>query len=103
MTHRLLLSIHMQKWTLLFRILYLCIVDILTDEHLLALSKKIRSKEEFMDLGLKVLQLPDFVIHSALYQKNPFQPAAQEILKVWHKKQTVPKQTHHFSKTMSNE
>ena len=48
-----------------------------------------------MDLGLKVLQLPDFVIHSALYQKNPFQPAAQEILKVWHKKQTVPKQDYH--------
>ena len=40
-----------------------------------------------MDLGIKVLKLPKFVIETALYDNHKIQPSTHEILSRWLKKQ----------------
>ena len=78
---------------LLFKVLsnsdvYVLILDSLTDEHVLELSKRITSEEELMDLGIKVLGLPDFLIKTAFYDnREKMQPATHEILSRWLKQQ----------------
>ena len=59
----------------------------LTDELLLNLSKRITDEEELMDIGVKVLRLPEYEIQSALHDKKDIQPAAQKVFKSWLKKQ----------------
>ena len=54
----------------------------LTDEHILELSKGITEEEELMVLGIKVLNLPKYVIKKAMYQKE-IQPATHEVLSRW--------------------
>ena len=59
----------------------------MTDEHVLELSKRITGEEELMDLGIKVLRLPEFVIKTALYNKKEIQPASHDVLSNWLKQQ----------------
>ena len=40
-----------------------------------------------MDLGIKVLKQPDFVIKAALYNKKEIQDATYEVLSTWAKEQ----------------
>ena len=46
----------------------------LTDEHVLELSERITGETELMDLGIKVLGLPDFIIKTALYNTFSLPP-----------------------------
>ena len=41
-----------------------------------------------MQLGVKVLELPDFVVKSAVYNCKRIQSAAHEVLSTWLKQQT---------------
>ena len=68
---------------------YFCSVSgSLTDAHILKLSKRITDKSELMELGIKVLGLPDFLIKTALYDnREKMQPATHEILSRWLKQQ----------------
>ena len=43
-----------------------------------------------MDLGIKVLKLPKFVIETALYDNHKIQPSTHEILSRWLKKTKQP-------------
>ena len=69
---------------------YFCSVSgSLTDAHILKLSKRITDKSELMELGIKVLGLPDFLIKTALYDnREKMQPATHEILSRWLKAHT---------------
>ena len=60
----------------------------LEDVDILELSDRITSEQELMNLGVKVLNLPDFKVQSALYDKKELQPATQKILRSWRKAQT---------------
>ena len=68
---------------------YFCSVSgSLTDAHILDLSQRITSESELMELGIKVLGLPDFLIKTALYDnREKMQPATHEILSRWLKAQ----------------
>ena len=59
----------------------------LTDAHILDLSKRITGESELMDLGIKVLKQPDFVIKTALFNKKEIQDATYEVLSTWEKGQ----------------
>ena len=47
-----------------------------------------------MDLGTKVLELPDFVIKTALYDMKDIQPATHKILSTWLKQQANRKEAY---------
>ena len=59
----------------------------LTDEHIVNLSQRITCQAELVNLGVKVLKLPKFVIDTAVYNKKEIQDAAYEVLGTWLKKQ----------------
>ena len=50
---------------------------------MLELSKRITGEEELMNLGIKVLGLPDFLIKTALYNKKEIQFATYDVLSNW--------------------
>ena len=60
----------------------------LTDGHIVDLSQKITCESELVNLGVKVLKLPEFIIKAAIYNKNEIQDAAHEVLHTWLKKQS---------------
>ena len=65
------------------------LLDSLRDEHILELSKRIPTGEELMDLGIKVLHLPECKINAALYDHSySIQKATHELLSTWFKRQT---------------
>ena len=70
------------------------IVGSLEDGDILELSERISSEQELMELGVKVLNLPDFKVRSALYDKRELQPATQKILRSWLKAQTSRHEAH---------
>ena len=75
-------------WLFLKHILFHFIAGSLTDAHVLELSKRITSEEELMDLGIKVLGLPEFVIKTALFDnREKLQAATHELLSRWLKQQ----------------
>ena len=41
-----------------------------------------------MELGVNILQLPDFIVEAALYNKKEIQSATYETLSTWVKQQT---------------
>ena len=56
----------------------------LEGSHLLELSKRVQSKGQLMDLGIKGLKLPGFKIQSALYDhKDSIQAASYEVIRHW--------------------
>ena len=59
----------------------------LTDKHVLELSKRITRESELMDLGIKVLELPDYVTKTALFNKKEIQDATYDVLSTWLKEQ----------------
>ena len=64
------------------------IAGTLEDSHILYLSKRITSEQKLMDLGVIVLNLPDFNIKSALCDhKDSIQSAAYDVLSTWLEKQ----------------
>ena len=60
----------------------------LTDEHIVNLSKRITSQSELVELGVRGLNLPEFIIDAAIYNKNEIQDATREVLQTWVKQQT---------------
>ena len=62
----------------------------LTDEHILELSKRITDSEELMDLGIRVLKLPESKLRAELYnQHNWIQGATLAALSTWLKHQNT--------------
>ena len=57
----------------------------LEDVHILELSKRITNEPDLMELGVKILQLPDFIVKTALYNKKEIQSATHEIISDWSK------------------
>ena len=56
----------------------------LTDEHVLELSKRIVSWSELMDLGIRVLGLPECVILTTIFDNSDkIQPATHAVLAKW--------------------
>ena len=56
--------------------------------HLLELSKRIASADEYLDLSIKVLGLPDHQVESIWNKHRPdTNQAAYDALKTWFKKQ----------------
>ena len=51
------------------------------------LSKRITSESELMNLGIRVLKQPEFIIKTALYNKKEIQKATYEVLSTWEKQQ----------------
>ena len=74
------------KW---FRVKFLFIfTGGLTYSHLLNLSQRIASSDDYQNLGLKILELPSHQIDSVWTKHRPdANQAAHELLKVWFKKQ----------------
>ena len=60
----------------------------LEDVHILELSKRITNEPDLMELGVKVLELPDFIVKTALYNKREIQLATHEVISDWSKQQT---------------
>ena len=60
----------------------------LEDVHILELSKRITNEPDLMELGVKILQLPDFKVKTALYNKKEIQLATHEVISDWSKQQT---------------
>ena len=60
----------------------------LEDVHILELSKRITNEPDLMELGVKVLELPDFIVKTALYNKKEIQLATHEVVSAWTKQQT---------------
>ena len=58
------------------------------DSAILDLSRRITSEAELLDLGVNVLNLPEYTIDAALYDKKEIQSAAHKVLRTWMKKQT---------------
>ena len=80
----------------------------LEDVHILELSKRITNEPDLMELGIKVLELPDYVVKTALYNKKEIQLATHEVISDWSKQQanrfeayTALKQVLEKSKFMS--
>ena len=64
-------------------------VGSLTDLYLLELSRRIPTPHDYWNLGVKVLNLPDYEISSVWTKHRPeANLAAHELLKIWCKKQT---------------
>ena len=69
----------------------------LLDEHILELSKRIPNGLELVDLGIKVLKLPEYVINAALYDhNNSIQEAAYQLLSMWLRGQTNRQQSYTY-------
>ena len=67
----------------------------LLDEHILELSKRIPSGLELVDLGIKVLKLPEYFTNAALYNfNNSIQEAAYHLLSMWFRGQTNGQQAY---------
>ena len=65
----------------------ICISAELEDSHILELSKRITSKQELMNLGIKGLNLPRHTIQSAVYNnKDCIQDAAHAVISDWAQK-----------------
>ena len=60
----------------------------LTDEHIVNLSERITREYELVELGVKALKLPAYIIDAAKYNKKEIQDAAREVLQTWCKEQT---------------
>ena len=60
---------------------------LLTDEHILKLSERIRCQSELLNLGVRTLKLPERIVQTALTNKNEIQSAANDVLQTWFKKQ----------------
>ena len=60
----------------------------LEDAHILELSEKITCDTDLMELGVKVLKLPECKIESAIFDKKEIQPAAHKVLRSWLRKQS---------------
>ena len=61
----------------------------LTDDHILELSKRISTKEQLMDFGIKVLKHRKDAITRALSDnQEKLQPATHELLSGWREKQS---------------
>ena len=59
------------------------------DSHILDLSKRITNEQELMELGVKALKIPDFIIKSALYNnRTSIQSASHDVLSTWRKQQS---------------
>ena len=58
------------------------------DAHLWELAQRITSTQDLLDLGLKVLKLPDYKVESALSSKKEVELAAHRTLQIWIRKQT---------------
>ena len=60
----------------------------LTHQHVLHLSRRITGEQELMDLGIKVLRLPDSVTKAALFNKRgDIQSASYAVLSTWFRDQ----------------
>ena len=59
----------------------------LTDGLIVDLSQRITCASELVNLGVKGLKLPEFIIKAAIYNKNEIQDAAHEVLHTWLNKQ----------------
>ena len=82
----------------------MCFSDSIQDEHILELSKRIPTGNELMDLGIKVLHLPECKINAALYDhNNSIQAATHELLSTWLKNQTNRPRSLHESVLRSTE
>ena len=66
----------------------------LEDAHVWLLANRITSKQELLDLGLKVLQLPGFTIDSSLYNQKDIELAANAALDLWRKKFLCPEEAY---------
>ena len=65
----------------------------LSDAHILDLSKRITCPDDYLDLGIKVLRLPDHQVDSVWTKHRPdVNLAARELLQIWKKKQTNPRE-----------
>ena len=61
---------------------------VLDDTHVFKLSTRITTESELMNLGIKGLKLPKFIIESALYRHpKDIQDAAHDVLSEWVKQQ----------------
>ena len=60
------------------------IAGILGDDHMLMLSKRIRSASELQDFGILVLGMRDYTVDSTSYDKqDAINMAALDLLKQW--------------------
>ena len=55
----------------------------MTDVHIWKQAERITSEQQLKDLGLKVLQIRDFKIESALTDKRDINSAAHRVLRTW--------------------
>ena len=63
----------------------------LSDSHILDLSKRISCPDDYLDLGIKALRLPDHQVDSVWTKHRPdVNLAARELLQIWKKKQRNP-------------
>ena len=58
------------------------------DSHLWEFAQRISTQQELLDLGLKVLRLPQHQVNSALTNKGDVELAAHHILQIWCKQYT---------------
>ena len=58
------------------------------DSHLWELAQRIMTRQELLDLGLKVLGLPHHQVNSALTNNRDVDLAAHHILQIWCKEYT---------------
>ena len=66
----------------------------LGDDHVWMLAERITSKQDLLDLGLKVLHLPGFTIDSSLYNQRDIELAANAALDLWRKNQRTPEEAY---------
>ena len=65
------------------------LLALLTISHILDLSQRITSQNDYLDLGVTVLQLPDYQVDSIWTNHKPsVNLAARELLQTWVKNQT---------------
>ena len=58
------------------------------DVHLWELAQRITTRQELLDLGLKVLGLPQHQVNSALTNNRDVDLAAHHILQIWYRQYT---------------
>ena len=63
-------------------------VGSLEDSHILELADRITDEHELMQLGVKVLKLPEYKIRQASSNNNSIHSAAHDVLSIWFKQQT---------------
>ena len=66
----------------------------LEDAHIWELAKRITSKQDLLDLGLKVLERHGFTIDSALYNQKDIELAAHKTLNDWRLEFLSPKEAY---------